>query len=208
MKKFLFIPIALTCFAIVGFVTYYMMNRSGEEINCTECLCPEAEIYLQPFDDFSKEEATKLVLVLQTHFDELIYGHWEFRVLDPIALPKERVVDNKHHVTPILNLEASKLKGKEIIIGLTHQDISADIHQQKNYGIVGMSRPGQQVCLVSDKRVKNKSDYWKPILHEFIHTFYNANHCPKDDPKCIMKDAKGHGNFGVQKNLCDACKHN
>ena len=207
MKRIIFSLIAITCLVIGGYVAYNKMNRQVEEINCDECLDPEAKIYLQPFDDFSKAEATKLVPVLQKHFDELLYGYWEFHVLDPISLPKERVVDNKHHVTPILDLEVSKLKGKEIIIGLTHQDISADIHNMKNYGIVGMSRPFKQVCVISDRRVKNKSNYWKPILHEFIHTFYGAKHCPKDDPKCFMKDAKGHGNFGVQKYLCDSCKH-
>ena len=41
-----------------------------------------------------------------------------------------------------------------------------------------------------------------------MHTFYGARHCPNDDPKCIMKDAKGHGNFAIQKYLCKDCVRN
>ena len=62
----------------------------------------------------------------------------------------------------------------------------------------------QFVCSLT--RTFLKSDYWKPILHEFIHTFYGAGHCPDDNPKCIMKDAKGKGTFHIQDHLCDKCR--
>lgn len=92
------------------------------------------------------------------------------------------------------------------MIGLTHKDICADAHNVKDYGIVGMSFSPGNVCIVSDKRLSNKSDYWKPIIHEFIHAFYGAKHCPNDDPRCLMKDAKGKGTFRIQNYLCDSCK--
>ncbi len=80
------------------------------------------------------------------------------------------------------------------------------IHNTKNYGIMGLSYCPGNVCVVSDHRIKTKSMVWKLMLHEFCHAFYGAKHCPNDDPKCFMKDAKGKGNVEVQNWLCDSCK--
>ena len=174
----------------------------------TLCSTPQCVIVLQPYEDFSRKEVEKLLPKLQKTFDKWLYGHWKFKIANPIRLPQNSYVKerNRYRVTPILNYESKQLTGYEVIIGLTHKDICTDIHGQKDYGIVGISRPLKQVSLVSDKRLKEKSLMWKPILHEFIHTFYGAKHCPNDDPTCFMKDAKGHGNFEIQDKLCDACK--
>ena len=187
------------------------VNANGkdviEEPSDTICSCPQCVVYLLPYDNFSKKEAEKLIPKLKSEFDKWLYGHWEFRLLEPVALPKESWVKekNKYRVTPILNYQARLRKVDEVIIGLTHKDICTNIHGVQDYGIVGISRLLKGVCVVSDKRLKDKSWYWKPILHEFIHTFYGAKHCPNDDPTCFMKDAKGHGNFGIQNKLCKAC---
>jgi len=175
----------------------------------TICGCPQCTIYLLPYDNFTKKEAEKLLHKLQKEFDKWLYGHWEFMVLEPVTFPQGSYIKsrNRYKVTPVLNYQLSLIEGNEVIIGLTHKDICTNIHGVEDYGIVGMSRPLKQVCLVSDERLKNKSLIWKPILHEFIHTFYGAKHCPKDDPSCFMKDAKGHGNFEVQDKLCESCLH-
>ena len=189
------------------------VNANGEdaieEPSDTICSCPQCVVYLLPYDNFSKKEAEKLIPKLKSEFDKWLYGHWEFRLLEPVALPKESWVKekNKYRVTPILNYQARLRKVDEVIIGLTHKDICTNIHGVQDYGIVGISRLLKGVCVVSDKRLKDKSWYWKPILHEFIHTFYGAKHCPNDDPTCFMKDAKGHGNFEIQNKLCDSCLH-
>ena len=92
-----------------------------------------------------------------------------------------------------------------VYIGITHEDICARVHGVQDYGIVGYSYSPGTVCVVSDKRLKDKSLVWKPVLHEFMHAFYGAKHCPNDDPTCYMKDAKGHGNFKIQDKLCGKC---
>ena len=180
-----------------------------EEPLDTICSCPQCIIKLLPYDDYTKKEAMRLLPKLQKAFDEWLYGAWKFEIMDPAILPQSSYVKerNRYRVTPILNRQSNLIKGNEVIIGLTHKDICTSIHGVKDYGIVGISRLKKQVCLVSDKRLKDKSLYWKPILHEFIHTFYGANHCPNEDPTCFMKDAKGHGNFEIQDKLCDSCKH-
>ena len=100
---------------------------------------------------------------------------------------------------------AKRFNISEIIIGLTHKDICTDIHNIKHYGILGISYSPGNVCIISDKRINNKSLIWKTILHEFIHAYYGAKHCPKDDPTCFMVDAKGKGNLAIQNKLCNSC---
>ena len=175
----------------------------------TICSCPQCDIKLLPYNDFTKQEAKNLLPKLQEAFDKWLYGLWKFEIMEPAKLPQNSFVKerNRYRVTPVLSYQSKQIKGHEVIIGLTHKDICTNIHGKKNYGIVGISRLKKQVCLVSDKRLKDKTLYWKPILHEFIHTFYGAKHCPNDDPTCFMKDAKGKGDFKPQNKLCNSCKH-
>ncbi|MBQ6228486.1 MAG: hypothetical protein IJK08_08000 [Prevotella sp.] len=42
--------------------------------------------------------------------------------------------------------------------------------------------------------------------HEFFHAVCNMHHCPNDDPRCIMKDAKGHADFSNKEHMCKTCK--
>lgn len=169
-----------------------------------ECCDPHATIYLQPYEDFSEKEVEKLLPTLEKYFN-LNYGYWNFEIKKPINLPLESKQGKKYKSIIILNSEKKLLKGNEIIIGLTHKDICTDAHNIKNYGIVGQSYCPGNVCIVSDKRLKDKSQIYKPILHEFMHAFYGSKHCPNDDPTCFMVDAKGKGNFSIQNKLCDKC---
>ncbi len=184
------------------------------------CCCPACLIYLQPYGDFTKEQANKLLPKLQENFDTWLYGHWKFVVLDPLPMPKEAYVKDRARYKAIFLLD-EQLKQKnnlsdsvnkdrypvKAVIGLTHKDICTNIHNVENYGIVGLSYRSKYVGVVSDKRLKDKSMMWKPVLHEFMHAFCGSKHCPNDDPTCFMKDAKGHGNFAVQNHLCDSCKY-
>ena len=163
-------------------------------------------IYIQPYEGFSEKEVNRIIPELNEQFHHWLRGKWEFKVLKPIPLPKVSKYNNKYEALEILDFQLSKVKNDVIIIGLTHEDICKDNHGFKHYGIIGLSyRPGN-VCIVSDKRLKDKSQIWKTILHEFMHAYYGAVHCPNDDPTCFMVDAKGKGNLGVQNKLCNACK--
>lgn len=150
-------------------------NEAGvDEPIDTICSCPRCVIKLLPYNDFTKQEAKSLLPKLQKAFDKWLYGSWKFEIMEPANLPQNSFVKerSRYRVTPVLNYQSKQIKGNEVIIGLTHKDICTNIHGKKDYGIVGISRLKKQVCLVSDKRLKDKSLYWKPILHEFMHTFY------------------------------------
>lgn len=176
------------------------------------CSCPHCVICIQPYNGFTVQEAKKLVPKLEKEFGEWLFGGWEFKVMESKNLPKEAFVADRNRYKAWLILDSLKKNPKKdggidvVYIGLTHEDICADIHGVKDYGIIGYSYSPSTVCVVSDKRLKDKSQVWKPMLHEFMHAFYGAKHCPKDDPTCFMKDAKGHGTFNVQNKLCDSCK--
>ncbi len=171
--------------------------------------CPHCKIFLQPYDDFTEIEVKKLLPVLRKNFDHFLYGGWEFEILPHKKLPSAAYLKERNRYKALLILKDLKTlspKKNETIIGLSHQDICADVHGDKDWGIIGLSFCPGQVSIVSDYRLKNNTVFWKPIIHEFMHAFYGAKHCPKDDPQCIMADAKNRGSFKKQIKLCDMCK--
>lgn len=197
MKKVLllfFISIILGC------------NKQSQLTNTTEACCSSCTIYIQPYEDFTIEEVNKILPELKKQFDYWLYGEWIFKIKTPIKLPENsKLINyNKYEGTKILDFQR-KIANNEIIIGLTHKDICADVHNIKHYGIIGISYCPGNVCVVSDKRLNNKSQIWKPILHEFMHAYYGAKHCSEDNPKCFMQDAKGHANFRIKDRLCNTC---
>ena len=214
MKKLLLYCIGVLLMGCTNNKSTSIENEEDSLICSPECL-----IYLQPYGDFSKEQVSEFIPKLQENFDKWLYGYWKFKILDPLPLPEEAYVKERmrYKATYLLDKQLQQmnnlsnvLDGKPMqlkaVIGLTHKDICTNIHNVENYGIVGLSYTGgRYVGVVSDKRLKDKSLIWKPVMHEFIHAFYNAKHCPNDDPTCFMKDAKGHANFAVQNHLCDSC---
>ena len=163
-------------------------------------------IYIQPYEGFTEKEVDKIIPDLNKQFNQWLGGEWEFKVLNPIPFSNISKYGHKYEAKEILDFQLNEIKKDGTIIGLTHEDICTDIHDAKHYGIIGLSYRSACTCIVSDKRLKNKSNFWKAILHEFMHAYYGAVHCPNDDPTCFMKDAKGKGNLGVQNKLCDTCK--
>ena len=181
-------------------------KNDNEKLEVEDCCCPHSVIYIQPFEDVSIKEAKQLSLVLKEKFSEHVYGQWKFVINTPINFPKNsKVNQNKYKAILLLNA-LREIKSDGVVIGITHNDICANIHNIENYGIVGYSFKNKNIGIVSDKRLQNKKLIWKPIIHEFMHAFFGRNHCPNNDIKCFMKDAKGKGNFKKQIYLCDYCK--
>lgn len=169
-------------------------------------------ICLQPLNGFSKKEAQQIAIKLENYLKK--YDNYEF-MGDCVY-----VDDNDNLSGSMLNSSKTRYRADKIInyyqdgayycnpiICLTNEDISTSLHGRKDWGVLGFSWKGKYVGIASTYRLKNpKRDYWKVVLHEFIHAFYDYGHCPKDDPKCIMQDAKGHANFSNKNDLCDYCK--
>ena len=188
-------------------------NEQPIAVEDSSCSCgyPHCVICLQPYDNFTKQEANALIPTLKKNFEKWMDGEWTFIVLDPKPLPSDSYVKSRNrykakNILDSLEKNPRTENGKAIVyMGLTHKDICADVHGVENYGIIGYSYSPGYTCVVSDKRVKYNSILWKPIMHEFIHAFYGAPHCKNDDKRCFMKDLKGKGNINIQDRLCDSC---
>ncbi|MDO4510949.1 MAG: hypothetical protein Q4B68_03915 [Bacteroidales bacterium] len=168
-------------------------------------------VYLLPYDNFTQKEAKAVVKDLRAKFDPLVKTKIQYEILPAAKLPASCLngAKTRYRAMKILELEEGMdLPTDGIIMGLTHKDISTTAHGVEDFGIMGQAYLERPYCVVSDFRVRNKSNLWKVVSHEFIHTYYHYGHCPQDDPECIIKDAKGKENLPKKHHLCDVCKKN
>lgn len=171
------------------------------------CLCPQT-IYLQPYGNFTKEEASRLGKELGKHLFEMFGADFDCLALPPLPLSDSLLnrAKSRYRADKIIKSLSAKADDHSIYIGLTHKDISCSIRGKEDWGVQGLSLIPGKACVVSTFRVKDRHDFWKVACHEFIHTYFNYNHCPKDDPRCLMQDAKGHPNYKNKKGLCPYCQ--
>ena len=198
----------LILFVCMAFVVCACSKKNGA--GGFLCSCPHATICFQPYGSFTEQEVKRFLPALQKNMEKYLGGgEWSFEIRKPVPLPIKPVVGRKHKALDFLDIQQEEqTDDNQVIIGLTHEDLCHDIHGVKNYGIIGLSYSGEGVAIVSDKRLKNKSAIWKTVIHEFCHAFFSANHCPNDDPTCMMADAHKHKNFAIQNRLCDSCAFN
>ena len=171
--------------------------KKEEQINCT--CSPIITICLQPFDNYTQQEAKQLKEVLEKRFLELFDIEFVLEVLPNRPFTTNLMNDNKtrYRADKIIKLMAKEASSQRIMIGLTHKDVSCTYKEIQDWGVLGLCLHGTHACVASDFRVKNKKrDYWKVVTHEFTHT----------DPTCIMKDAKGHPDPSKQESFCKTCK--
>lgn len=215
MKKkmiglFCFVATGVLCFALCK--KYVFTTDGASEPPCEyfseDCTCPHYRLHLQPYGDFTKEEAARIVDDLKKNmpilFDE---QGLEVTILDPQPMPSMAYSKTygRYRADSLLTYE-NRLKQEGIkLMGLTHKDISTTIHGQKDRGIIGYSLCPGQSSIVSTYRISNRANTWKTVAHEFIHTL-GVPHCPNDDPACIMRDAKGKApKYAQKKGLCHDC---
>ena len=170
------------------------------------CLCPPT-IHLQPFGKFSQREAQQLGKELTKRLEEIFSVEVECEVHPSLPLSDTLMNDShtRYRADKIIRSMAGNANKQNIYIGLTHKDISCTIHDKKDWGVQGLSLIPGNACVASTYRVKDKRDFWKVVCHEFIHTYFSYNHCPKDDPSCLMQAAKGHPRYKGKNGLCPHC---
>ena len=200
---------SLNIYWILFFSLLLICCSKNQSSKVSEDVCQHATICLQPFDNYSQQEAELLREVLENKFLEFFDADFEFEVLPNRQFTTDLMNDNKtrYRADKIIWFLAKEASDRKIIIGLTHKDVSCSYKGIQDWGVLGLCLHGTHACVASDFRVKNKKrDYWKVVTHEFTHTFYHYSHCPKDDSTCIMRDAKGKPDLGKQNRLCDYCK--
>lgn len=184
-----------------------LISANAEEV---ECSCPHCRILIQPYNNFSQvkaqEVAKQLVQAINKHMTGLAVT--EVKVLTNKPLTKDLMNDAKtrYRARKILDSQSSVLKQSgDVIIGLTHNDISTTLRGHADWGILGLSYLNRNNCVISTFRVKDQSQFWKVVLHEFGHGFLGLPHCPKNDRSCFMVDANGKPSLSPQHHFCDSC---
>jgi archaemetzincin len=91
-----------------------------------------------------------------------------------------------------------QMANNQIIIGLTHQDISTSNGTIPDWGVFGLGYCPGQACVISTWRLQRASHsrlqleqrLHKVVLHELGHNL-GLPHCTSNHPTCLMNDAKG-----------------
>ncbi|MBO4659373.1 MAG: hypothetical protein J5637_07105 [Prevotella sp.] len=204
MKKVCF---SLSLLAILLIGCQGNKTEESEQLPDDEkCSCPPT-VMLQPCNDFTQAEAKALIPKIQNVITESAGIELDFDVLPTIQLSDSLLNDAKTRYRADKIIRSIKENHHDVIIVLTHQDISCTLRGKADWGVNGLSiMSNHYVCVVSDFRIKNKKrDLWKVAAHEFFHAYCSLPHCPDDDPNCLMQDAKGHPNYTTKEHLCKNC---
>ena len=175
-----------------------------------DCTCTHCRILIQPYDDFSGEKsqavAKQLETALSKHMKSLAVTQVQILPNKPLTEDLMNTDKTRYRANKILDQQQSILQQPgDVIIGLTNSDISTSVHGYEDWGILGLSYLNRNNCIISTYRVKDKSQFWKVVLHEFGHGFLGLPHCPNNDRSCFMVDANGKPNLTPQHHFCDSC---
>lgn len=171
---------------------------------------PHCRLLIQPYGDFSEVRAQAVAKELEKSLATYVK---DLAVTEVMVLPVKPLTQNlmndaktRYRAGKILVQQASIDRHKDdVIIGLTDCDISTAAHGYEDWGILGLSETGKSNCVLSTFRVKDKSQFWKVVLHEFGHSYLGLHHCPNNDPQCFMVDCNGKPDLAKEKYLCDTC---
>lgn len=91
-----------------------------------------------------------------------------------------------------------QIANQQIIIGLTHQDISTSSESSADWGVFRLGYCPGPACVISTYRLQRASHsrsqlqqrLLKVVLHELGHNF-GLPHCNSKESTCLMNDAKG-----------------
>ncbi len=110
---------------------------------------------------------------------------------------------NRYRADSLIKWMSARAKKNEVIMGITTVDISTTKGKHKDWGVMGLAYKPGNAGVASNYRLKNKSAFWKIVIHELGHTA-GLPHCPVKT--CFMRDAEGGDHTGEEKEFCSKCK--
>ena len=160
------------------------------------------DISLYLYDDFPVQKAQMLAESLKEVYPSVSIKK------ESLVLPKEHYNKerNRYSGTGLLK-DLSKIRKRNVVLGLTDEVIFKANELSPTYGIFGVSTLGTYVAVISSTRPSGKqhsNDHLvKLMMHELGHSF-GLNHC--NNQHCFMVDAE-HGNkFSQTPSFCNECK--
>lgn len=126
-----------------------------------------------------------------------------------IALPQEHYYKprNRYRGSGLLDDLTKRRSRGVVVLGVTNQVIFNPNEKSPTWGVMGISRTGQRVAVVSTIMASGKkqtdSDLRKLMMHELGHAF-GLSHCK--DEHCFMVDAKHKNKFPHTPSFCKDCQ--
>lgn len=111
---------------------------------------------------------------------------------------------NRYRADTLIHWMSDRAKENEVYIGITMQDISTPKGDNPDYGVMGLGFQPGKACVASSMRLRNKTNFFKVVIHELGHTA-GLPHCPVKT--CFMRDAEGGDPTGEEKEFCDNCRN-
>ena len=160
-------------------------------------------IYVYRYDDFPEALAQTLCRELEKVYPSVVL------VKTPLPLPRQAYLKerNRYRAASLLD-DLDKFKNGGFALGMTDEIIYHPNEISSTFGIFGLGRLGQNVCVISSMRPKqhklqSDDNMRKLMLHELGHAF-GLNHC--EDQHCFMVDAEHGDKFAQTPAFCDSCK--
>lgn len=182
------------------------LNNEGKNllsINDKRIAQNALSIIIQPFDGIPEASVTIVAEKLkEIYTGAIVINH-------SIPLPQKALNLNKkrHRADSLIRYLATFAKPNQVIIGLTHKDISTTKGKNKDYGIMGLGFSPGKSCIVSTFKLKGKNrqeKLFKVVIHELAHTQglakTSTKHCP--EKSCFMRDAEGKDHLNELKYFC------
>ena len=156
------------------------------------------KIMLLPLGKISSQDINATYRELRKIFSET-------QLLPVSSMPKSAYYSprGRYRADTLIHWMHTLAKPREVYLGITSFDISSKKGNNPDFGIMGLGyRPGN-ACIASNFRLKDKSNFFKVVIHELGHTA-GLPHCP--EKTCFMRDAEGKDCTGDEKDFCVKCR--
>jgi archaemetzincin len=110
---------------------------------------------------------------------------------------------HRHRADSIIKWLQQRAGKHERFIAITTLDISTQKGKIKDYGVMGLAYLPGKACVASSYRLKDKTNFYKVVIHELAHT-NGLPHC--SDKNCYLRDAKGGDHTSEEKSFCKKCE--
>lgn len=157
-------------------------------------------IYLQPFSGFPDTKSKYLLERLKGIYSDC-------KLLAPVELPQTAFYSprNRYRADTLISWLSKRVKGNDVVAGITSKDISTTKGTNPDSGIFGLGYMPGSSCVISNFRLKNYTDdqLFKVLIHELGHT-QGVDHCPLKT--CFMRDAMGKNVLMEETEFCPDCR--